>query len=84
MTRLTSQASRFVLNPLCPKPIRPRFCQFVVRNLDDVDRCDGERVNSNSILFVLNQFVQIEASLIIVSLFMNSLDTLLYPKLMKV
>ena len=47
MTRLTSQASRFVLNPVCPKPIRPKLCQFVVRNLDDVDRCDGVRVNSH-------------------------------------
>ena len=47
MTHLTSQASRFVLNPICPKPIRPKFCQFVVRNLDDVDRCDGVRVNSH-------------------------------------
>ena len=36
MTRLTSQASRFVLNPLFPKPIRPKLCQFVVRNLDDI------------------------------------------------
>ena len=40
MTRFTSQASRFVLNQLCPKPI-------VVRILDDVDRCDGVRVNSH-------------------------------------
>ena len=47
MTRLTSQASRFVLIPLCPKPIRPKLCQFVVRNLGDVDRCDGVRVNSH-------------------------------------
>ena len=47
MTRLTSQASRFVLNPVCPKPIRPKLCQCVVRNLDDVDRCDGVRVNSH-------------------------------------
>ena len=47
MTRLTSQASRFVLNPVCPKAIRPKFCQFVVRNLDDVDRCDSVRVNSH-------------------------------------
>ena len=47
MTRLTSQASRFVLNPVCPKPIRPKLCQFVVCNLDDVDRCDGVRVNSH-------------------------------------
>ena len=47
MTRLTSQASRFVLNPVCPKPIRPELCQFVVRNLDDVDRCDDVRVNSH-------------------------------------
>ena len=47
MTRLTSQASLFVLNPLCPRPIRPKLGQFVVRNLDDVDRCDGVRVNSH-------------------------------------
>ena len=33
MTRLTSPASRFVLNPAGPKPIRPKLCQFVVRNL---------------------------------------------------
>ena len=26
------------------KPIRPKLCQFVVRNLDDVDRCDAVRV----------------------------------------
>ena len=44
MTRLKSQASWVVLNPLCPKPIRPKLCQFVVRNLDNVDRCDGVRV----------------------------------------
>ena len=45
----TSQASRFVLdsNLLCPKLIRPKLCQFVVLNLDDVDRCDGVRVNSH-------------------------------------
>ena len=47
MTRLKSQASPFVLNPVCPKAIRPKLCQFVVRNLDDVDRCDGVRVNSH-------------------------------------
>ena len=47
MTRLTSQASRFVLNPLCPEPIRPKLCQFVVRNLDDVDTYDCVRVNSH-------------------------------------
>ena len=47
MTRLTSQASRFVLNPDCPKSIRPKLCQFVVHNLDDVDRCDGVKVNSH-------------------------------------
>ena len=47
MMRLTSQTSRFVLNPVCPKPILPELCQFVVRNLDDVDRCDGVRVNSH-------------------------------------
>ena len=47
MTRLTSQASRFVLNPLCPKPIRPKLCQFVVRNLDNVDRCYGVKVYSH-------------------------------------
>ena len=41
------KAIRFVLNPLCPKAIRPKLCQFVVRNLDDGDRCDGVRVNSN-------------------------------------
>ena len=35
-----------VLNPLYPKLIRPRLCQFVVRrNLDHMDRCDGVRVN---------------------------------------
>ena len=28
-----------------PKLIRPKLCQFVVLNLDDVDRCDGVRVN---------------------------------------
>ena len=33
MTRLTSQAGRFVLNPFSPKPIRPKLCQFVVSNL---------------------------------------------------
>ena len=38
MTRLTSQASRFVQNPLCPKPIRAKLCQFAGRNLDDVDK----------------------------------------------
>ena len=47
MTRLTSQASRFVLNPLFPKPICPKLCQFVGRNLDNVDRCDGVRVYSH-------------------------------------
>ena len=47
MTPLTSQASRFVLNQLCPKTIRPKLGQFVVRILDDVDRCDGVRVNSH-------------------------------------
>ena len=47
MTRLTSQASRFVLNPLFPKPIRPKLCQFVGRNLDNVDMCDGVRVYSH-------------------------------------
>ena len=47
MTRLTSQASRFVLNPVCPKAIRPELRQFVVRILDDVDRCDGVRVHSH-------------------------------------
>ena len=47
MTRLTSQASRFVLNPRCPKPNRPKLCQFVVGKLDDVDRCDVVRVNSH-------------------------------------
>ena len=36
-----------VLNPLCPKQIRPKLYQFLVRNLDDVDRCDGVRVNSH-------------------------------------
>ena len=46
-SRLTSQASRFVLNPLFPKPIRPKLCQFVGRNLDNVDRCDGVRVYSH-------------------------------------
>ena len=29
------------------KTIRPKLCQFVVRNLDGVDRCDGVRVNSH-------------------------------------
>ena len=47
MTRLTSQAGRFVLNPLCPKPIRPKLCHFIDRNLDDMDKCDGVRVNSH-------------------------------------
>ena len=47
MTRLTLKASRFVLNPLCPKPIRPKLFQFVVRNLDIVDRCDIVRVYSH-------------------------------------
>ena len=50
MTRLTSRRHKqveFVLNPLCPKPIRPNLCQFVVRNLDDMDRCDGVRVHSH-------------------------------------
>ena len=47
MLRLTSQASRFILNPLYPKPIRPVLCRFAVRNLDNVDRCDGVRVNSH-------------------------------------
>ena len=47
MTRLTSQASRFVHNRVCPKAISHKLCQFVVRNLDDVDRCDDVRVNSH-------------------------------------
>ena len=46
MTRLTYQAGGFVLNPFSPKPIRPKLCQFVVSNLNDVDKCDGVRVNS--------------------------------------
>ena len=47
MTRSTSQTGRFVLNPFSPKPIRPKLCQFVVSNLDDVDKYDGVRVNSH-------------------------------------
>ena len=55
MTRLTLQASRFVLNPRCPKPIRPKLCKFVVSNPDDVGRCHGVRVNSHQSIYVPNQ-----------------------------
>ena len=30
-----------------PKPIRPKLCRYVGRNLDNVDRCDGVRVYSH-------------------------------------
>ena len=47
MIRLTAQASRFVLNPFYPKPIRPKLFQFVVRNLDYGDMFDGVELIHN-------------------------------------
>ena len=65
--------------------VRDQFAQSCVnlivvrRNLDYADRCDDERVNSHWIYFVPNQFIQIKASLIMVSLYLYSFDTILYP-----